>query len=652
MGIIRDLFFTHDGNHLISASDDKTIRVWDIQTGKTVRMLRGQIGAGNEGKIYVAALSSDNQWLAVGGWMGPTQNYKLEEIGVIRLIHFPTGQIKHLLKGHNDVVYSLNFSTNNKLIISGGYDQTARIWDITSGNILHTLKGHTARIYAVAFSPDNQFAVTGSFDHTLKLWQISDGTLQSTLKGHESYVSSVVYTPDGQYILSGSYDKTIRMWDGKTGRFIKVMASQNYSADSLSVSLDGTVVLTGHGYGYGHRINNIFSIPSGKTIAKFEKHESAVLATDISPDGSTAATGGGNDQRICLWNVHTGRETKKLIGNGKTIFSVGFSKDGRSIAWGNTYEAINMFRYNMFRYCPLEHSFIFQSHSGLFGPNPDAINKTDFILSINQKGSVSIQTGNNQIHPILEILENNSVKHRIIRRSNDGVVHISYSLTPDGTMVISGGGSGYLASYNTQTGEKENEFIGHTGDVLAVAISPDGKLLVSGSSDQTIRLWEIETGKHLITLFYGTDQEWVAWTPEGFFAASENGAKYVGYHLNRGTDQPADYVSVDQLYSLFYRPDLVNQKIMGDPDHEIKAALDRIGNINQILASGMPPFIEILPHAQHINKTDFTLAFKITDAGGGIGKIEFRIDGVLVATDQNVRVPSVSMSKCCSIIPI
>lgn len=636
MAKIQDIFFTRDGKQLISASNDKTIRVWDIQTGKTVRMLRGQIGAGHEGKIYAAALSGDNQWLAVGGY--PSR------FG-IRLIHFPTGQIKHLLKGHDNVILSLNFSSNNTRLISGSADKTARIWDITSGNTLHTLQGHTDYIYAVAFSPDNQLAVTGSDDHTLKLWQVSDGSLQATLEGHDDKVKSVAFTPYGHYILSGSDDKTIRLWNGKTGRFIKVMARQNRTVDSLSVSLDGTVVLTGQGYGNGDCINNIFSIPSGKSISTFTKHNNIVLATAISPDGTTAATGGGNDQEIWIWDVRTGREIKKLVGNGKRVWSVGFSKDGRSIAWGNTYE-----QYNMFGYGPLEHSFIFQSHSDQFGPKPGPINETDFIRAIENKGTVSIQTQNNKVHPTLEILENKSVKHRITRGSTDGNSHRSLTLSPDGRLVISGGGTGVLASYNTQTGKKEKEFIGHTGDVWGVAVSPDGRLLVSGSDDQTIRLWEVATGTPLMTLFYGTDQEWVAWTPEGFFASSTSGAKYVGYHLNRGEDQPADYVSVDQLYALFYRPDLVSQKIKGDPDHKVETALDRIGNIDQVLASGMPPLIEILPHAQHIQKTDFTLAFKISDAGGGIGKIEYRIDGVLVATNQNVRSEPWAMARRSGVI--
>ena len=116
----------------------------------------------------------------------------------------------------------------------------------------------------------------------------------------------------------------------------------------------------------------------------------------------------------------------------------------------------------------------------------------------------------------------------------------SLTLSPDGKTILDGT-SWELTAFNAGTGEKLKKFIGHTGVVWGVAVSPDSRYLVSGSSDQTVKIWEIETGKLLLTIFHGTDNEWVAWTPEGFFDASPNGAKYIGYHINRGEDKAADY---------------------------------------------------------------------------------------------------------------
>ncbi len=263
-------------------------------------------------------------------------------------------------------------------------------------------------------------------------------------------------------------------------------------------------------------------------------------------------------------------------------------------------------------------------------PGPPVIEETKYARPIQKRDAISIRTKDNMIHPTLEIIKNGKTAHEITRNSTNGYDHRSLTLTPDGKAAISGGNNGNITSYNTQTGKKLLDFIGHTSTIWSVAVSPDNRLLVSGSADQTIKLWELKTGKLLMTLFYGIDDEWVAWTPEGFFASSENGARYVGYHINRGIDKSADYVKVDQVYGLFYRPDLVAKKIQGGFEDEIATELARIGNIDEIVASGLAPKISITTknNIQVKGKT-FTLDFSLHDKGGGIGKIEYRVDGVL-----------------------
>jgi len=631
--IIGDVIFTKDGKRLVSASDDKTVRVWDVDTGKILRTIRGQIEKGDEGKIYAAALSPDNRWLAVGGWMGEFTGNKLREdegAHKIRLMDFQTGKIARLLKGHGNVINNLNFSKDNRFLISGSGDSTARIWDIKTGKPRHTLKGHTEPIYAVAFSPDNSLAVTGSDDHTLKLWRVSDGSLVKTLTGHDDKVRSVAFTPDGQYILSGSFDKTIRMWDGHNGAFIKILAKQDNDVDSLSVSPNGKYVVTGSGYGPGNTCT-VFSIPSGKNITRFNKHKNIVLATAISPDNSTVATGGGSDQEIYLWDIKTGKETLKMAGNGRVVWSVGFSRDGNSIAWGNVWEQENVFGFG-----PLQKSFIIANNATGMAPGPALSSDNGYIRGIKKMGDISIRTQNGDIHPTLEILKNGAVAHEITRGPTDGNHHRSLTLSPDGATVISGGSWGFLTSYDTNTGQKLKEFIGHTSDVFGVAISANGQRLVSGSVDQTVRVWDVKTANLLMTLFYGSDDEWVAWTPEGFYAASENGEKYIGYHINNGEARAADYVRVDQVGDIFYRPDLVAKKVSGGFEEDIQLEVARLGDIRTVMLSGLPPEIRIQNTTRKLNRRNFILDYSVQNMGGGIGKIEFRVNGSLVSS-TNIR---------------
>src|SRR5262249_2103723 len=147
------------------------------------------------------------------------------------------------------------------------------------------------------------------------------------------------------------------------------------------------------------------------------------------------------------------------------------------------------------------------------------------------------------------------------RDTSNGSRHIAYSFTPDGRSVVSAGSFGVITAYDLR-GNSSGEYVGHEGDVWAVSPSPDGRLLVSGSADQTLRLWNASTRELVATLFYGSDGEWVIWTPQGYYAASPNGDKIVGWQINRGVDRDADYVTAHQLRDHFYRPDIVERAIV------------------------------------------------------------------------------------------
>ena len=569
MAKIKDVIFTQVGDYLVSASNDKTVRVWDVATGECVRILRGQIGKGNEGKIYAAALSPDDRVLAIGGYLRTYTGIKAreeEEANIIRLIDFRTGEVKALLKGHDNVILALAFSPDGRKLISGSSDDTANIWDLRTAEILHELKGHTDDIYAVALSPDGKRAVTGSDDHTLKLWNVSTGSRISTMSGHTDKVKSAAFTPDGRYILSGSWDRTIRLWDGRSGGFVKVLAKQNARVSGLSISPDETKVVTG--CGGGTKTNNVFSIPSGDKVTSFSQHRNIVLATAISPDGKIAATGGGDDNEIFLWDTGTGNTKRKLVGKGKTIWSVGFARDGRSIAWGKTFKRGGDDMYQIWG--PLEQGFQLRGEGRdlELAMGREVEGDAEYARAIESAGPLSLRTQDGKVHPTLEILKNGRVIHEITRDSTSGHRHISFTLTPDGRTVISGGGNGVLTSYDPNSGKKIHDFIGHTSDVWAVAASPDSRWLVSGSRDQTVRLWEIETGRLLLSIFQGTDGEWVAWTPAGYYTSSVNGDNYIGWHINQGADRAALFYPASRFSRKFYSPEITARYIETGGDLE------------------------------------------------------------------------------------
>jgi WD40 repeat protein len=175
-GLIMDTAFTPNGRYLVSAGEDKQIRVWDLKNGRSARFLSSPINADSD--ILTIALSPNGQWLAVGGLFVGTGDQK----ATIRLYDFASGQLKAQLEGHTGAVLALAFSPDNRFLVSGGFDETAILWDISSQQPLHTLTGHDGHIYTVAFTPDSQRVVTGSSDQVLGLWQVEDGQLITAME--------------------------------------------------------------------------------------------------------------------------------------------------------------------------------------------------------------------------------------------------------------------------------------------------------------------------------------------------------------------------------------------------------------------------------------------------------------------------------------
>jgi WD40 repeat protein len=252
MAVINDIAFTPDGRQLVSASDDKTIRVWDLATGRTLRSIRGESAPGHPGKVFAMALSLDGKWLAAGGLLAPFDGSNHIEVGAIRLYDFASGKLVALLKGHENIVLGLAFSPDGRHLISGSGDETAILWDVGAAKLKHRLTGHSGQIYAVGFSPDGARAVTGAWDHDLRLWRVADGGAVARMTGHSDKVQSLTVAPEGT-IASGHWSGEIRLWDGRTGAAVRMLARQETVVGSLSVSPDGRTLLSGAGEGLRHR---------------------------------------------------------------------------------------------------------------------------------------------------------------------------------------------------------------------------------------------------------------------------------------------------------------------------------------------------------------------------------------------------------------
>ena len=261
-----------DGQTLVSGSEDKTIKLWQLSTGQIWRTLKS-----NSEQVLSVAFSPDGQSLTSGSfatanairtWQLQTgelhrqfspQANKVWSVDIssngetlastsgergIKIWHLPTGELRQSLKGHTDTVWSVKISPDGKFLASGSKDKTIKVWHLPTGRLLHTLTDHTNRVRAVAISPDSRILVSSSWDQTIKIWHLQTGKLLHTLNSHSGYVNAVAISPDGQTIASGSDDNTIKLWHLQTGELLHTLSGHTHNVNSVAFTADGQTLVS------------------------------------------------------------------------------------------------------------------------------------------------------------------------------------------------------------------------------------------------------------------------------------------------------------------------------------------------------------------------------------------------------------------------
>jgi len=233
------------------------------------------------------AFSPDGQRIVTGSW---DQTAKLWDAH--------SGRELRTLKGHGASIWSVAFSPDGQRIVTGSYDQTAKVWDAASGRELLTLKGHNARIWSVAFSPDSQRIVTGSDDQTAKIWDVANGRELLTLKGHSGLIKSVAFSRDGQRIVTGSADQTAKVWDAASGQELFTLKGHGHQVRSVAFSPDGQRIVTGS----ADKTARVWDSAGGRELLTLSGHTASIWSVAFSPDGQRIVTG-SDDQTAKVWQT-------------------------------------------------------------------------------------------------------------------------------------------------------------------------------------------------------------------------------------------------------------------------------------------------------------------------------------------------------------
>ncbi|TFG03704.1 MAG: DUF4062 domain-containing protein [Promethearchaeota archaeon] len=268
---LKGCAFSPKGDKILTASEDKTLKLWDVETGREV-------------KSYI---------------------------------------------GHNDAVNACRFSPDGSRFISGSADKTLKLWDVNTGQIIWTFLGHTDSVLRCNFSADGKKVISASKDMTVKMWDVETGKEVRTFIGHTNKVNDCAFSPDGSKIISASEDGYLKLWNVNNGQEFSEFKScrADDSPRGCVFSPDGKFILYAPWWG----TPILKDANTGETIRNFKGLYSPFPVANFclfSPDGSKVVSA---LKEIMIWDTNTGEILKNLIGHGKNVRDCAFSPDGKKL---------------------------------------------------------------------------------------------------------------------------------------------------------------------------------------------------------------------------------------------------------------------------------------------------------------------------------
>ena len=604
-------------------SDDKTARLWRLSGGAPLTV-RVPIGPGGEGALYAVAASPTKDSAVVGGFPG----LSWDKTGSLYGVDVTTGKITGRLEMPPAKVYALAYSKDGRYLAVGTDEKPAvRVFDLPARSVVLDDPAYGDAVGAAQFLPDGRL-VTSSLDGKVRLYDGSFHLAGTYTLPDKTRPWRIAVAPEGDRIAVGTDSASVHVLSTAALKPVTQLSAGGGGGGALrAVAWVGTRVFAAgpSGNSSENRLHS-WDVATGK-------HTEAVLASDavsdlgVLPDGSIAFTTA--EPSVGVFDPRTSNTTwisKRSIADFRdagNAFKV--AADGSAVEFPTQQKGRGTLRFDL-------------TKRTLSAESPEAAGMSA------PGGPCSVTHWQNSRDP--------TYQGKPVALQPEEYAR-SVAAAPDCSSVLLG------ADYSLRLlrGATTVWTVSLQAPAWAVNLSKDKRFAVAALGDGTIRWYDAHNGAEVLALFATPDRRWIAWTKEGYFDHGDGAEDLVGYHVNRGKAADAEFVRSGQLYSRFFRPDLVTLKFRGE---DLSTAVAKTGDASSVVTKHVAPELTLLgwcaqgkcstlergaarekdsaagkigPDGEvSVDTADVTLRIAVKDRGSGIGRVVVRSNGAVVPT--------------------